>query len=235
MKLDIQKTIKLFDEIMPEYRGHISPVIGMIGEELMIGIFRHFFKSCGFKTELLKEIPKIGGITGPRLDAWIFCQKGNNKFWYQAEIKNWSAFAIGGYEININTKPAELKEWARKRMAQQKKEHFDNSQNQPNKVTKVLVKMRQTDEIKEKSRIIKPLLLFWLVISAKPPKVFSQYKFNKNVIRLIERRYKKSFSSAEIFSASLYLRELYKKGTRFIDIDMPIMKYRLDLTKSIFQ
>lgn len=237
MKLNIKKTIKFFDEIVPERRGHISAIIGMIGEELALEIFKHFYRHEGFITELTQKTPKTGKSRGPWLDAWLFCQKKSTKFWYQVEIKNWSAFAIGGYEIKYDTSEDELKEWAQKRMKQQKTEHFENTQGQPNKVTKVLVKMQLTDEEQGKSKIVKPLLIFWMPISAESPEVFSRYQFNKNIAKLIGKKYKNPFDHVDIFSASLYLRKLYKngKGKKFIDIKMPVMEYRNILIESIFR
>ena len=227
MKLNIQKTIKLFDEKIPENGGHISGIIGLFGEELLIQIFAHYLKAIEYEVSIYNEIPKTGNLKGSRLDAWIECKKGNQRFLYQTEVKNWSAYAVGGKSVPLNIDEKKLRKQSRDRHDQQFNEHFQKSQKTI--VNKVLIPMMPPKNANVK--IAKPVVIYWWPISQDGTNPFMRFRPNKKLLKKLKSP--SNFRQVFVFSASLYLRSLHKKEIKYLSLDLSKTEKRQALIRKI--
>jgi hypothetical protein len=100
---NIEELIKFYD-LKGENSKNASSVTGLIGEDLITGIFKHYLesKSPKPKVNVLIENPKEKN--GRWLDRWIIQENGNENICYQTEIKNWSAHSLGGVNFEYNPK-----------------------------------------------------------------------------------------------------------------------------------
>jgi len=101
MKIDINQLIELYDTRHKKWSDQtgspISSITGLIGEDLVLGILEHYFNNeLGKKASINRSTPLTGNKKGPWLDAWMMTEKE----YYQVEIKNWCASAIGGKAVD---------------------------------------------------------------------------------------------------------------------------------------
>lgn len=146
--MNLRKLIEVFDERKDEYKGHTTPIIGLIGEDLNAAIFTDYLKRRrGKKAEVLSfpimMEPGQGG--NKKLDRWI---KAGNTL-YQAEIKSWCSFQIGGFTLLLKASEPETKELAHEKWESELYEHYNGTQTF-GKVSKVLAKMKIPDDLKKK-------------------------------------------------------------------------------------
>jgi hypothetical protein len=228
MKLDIKELLDFFDDKKDSQKGDANALIAMLGEELNASVYRHFRDN---KVEILNESITQGYKKGKCLDRWIFDKK--NRRLYQCEIKNWSATAIGGEPLEINVSEDERKRVVSHYLNQELNGNLSKKSKDlhPNHVTKVLLKMREPNGCANVSKI-EPLLIYWMPISSdknclEPLSTIS--------IKKLDLPIKTNFTNLYIFSVSLYLRQLYKngKGTKFIDLDMPYFKHRMEILEKL--
>lgn len=216
MKINIKELIDFFDDKKDSNKGDPNALIAMFGEELNASIFKHFMDN---KVEVLEESVLPGTNKGNRLDRWIVDKK--SKILFQCEIKNWASTAIRGKQLELSCSDEKLKETIKYYCEHELKNSF-RLKKQPNGVTKVLLKMKPPKEYENYS--LKPLVIYWMPISfdkAKPLSKISLKEFNFP--------FKTEFHELDIFSVSLYIRDLYKKGIKNIDLEMPILKHRIKL------
>ena len=160
---------------------------------------------------------------GKRLDRCIL-YKNNNKL-LQCEIKNWAAGALGGKTLKVDADDKEIKKVIEHYWKHQLNNDLSSRFKHPSGVTKVLLKMKPP---KDKNILkVEPLLIYWMPIS-------TNNKLNPlSNIRVPRLRLPMEtlFSRLHIFSVSLYLRRLYKrgKGRKIIDLDMPHFKHRMKI------
>lgn len=231
MKINIEETIKFFDDT-PSGGGLASSVVGLIGEDLNAWAFKYFMeKERNAEVKILTNKVTTGSQKGKRLDRWIYIKEKNKEILYQCEIKNWSSTAIGGRHLRLDADLNEKQKVAQYYWNHQlKTELLDKKY--PGNVTKVLLdNMKIPDGYKNIE--VKPLIIYWMPISnTNELRPF----FKVSVLSLNNPKIKSTFKDLNIFSVSLYLRELLNKSNKKeITIEMPSVKNRLDvLNKIIF-
>ncbi len=196
----------------------ISGITGLIGEDLVLGLFQHYLRT---KEHVIAKIPtrcKGPENRGSRLDAWVFTPNAC----YQTEVKNWCASAMGG--VSVGSTDETLLRAAKLNLARYLG-HKDTAKH----VWKVLKPMSRTAEHEHLE--LRPLLAFWSPVAL--PKVKNTLQLapffscpTKPYAEYIELAGvgEHAFRHVWIFSASLYLREL--KQAR-IQLQMPRAVQRL--------
>lgn len=227
--IDIEQLLIFYDETPDQVnRGPVvSAITGLIGEDLMLGLLKHYFENHKKRCEIIYNKP-IGDGNRSQLDAWIFIQRENL---YQVEIKNWSAWSIPRVSVD-NENPSEAGDINRKNYL------YTRNTKAAEKVWKVLRPM-QSPTCKEGFKP-KPLLAFWCPISpATIEEPFSKFSITEDVFSEsidstgFPNDFEKISQEVSIFSASFYLRQLRKKIDR-IKIEMPRAKDRIDYIHRLF-
>ncbi len=211
IRLPISLLLEFFDEA-PDYgKGHATAITAVLGEELGAGLLVDHFRGKNMKAEVLGLPCTQGTTSGKRLDRWIRVTKGRQTVYYQVEIKNWSATAIGGRRIAINASSSQLREHKRERWSKE----WSGQLFIKEAVQKVLTPMKPPVIGAE----VEPLVCFWDAMhpTGKAEAIFS--------IPVNGGR----FPRVWIFSMSAYLRTLLKAGQEFVEIDAPAAKARLRL------
>ena len=221
--LELRRLLEFFDEAPSTIKkGDATSLVSVFGEDLALSLFEHYIKSTGSVYRLISRVCSQKSKKGKRLDAWIEVKDQNDITYYQTEIKNWSAHAIGGKKISINAKEEELKK--------HRIERFEDNFSLGNKIKKegskkVLIEMKLSENAGRDSEINKkPLLIFWDAMhpSGKPDSFFS-----------IDIKHEK-FSKLYVFSMSSYVRDLlFSKNLKEIEINMPDVNRRVEWMKSI--
>ena len=104
--VDVEETIRFFDE-KPEWGcKQATSIVAVIGEDLAAGCFQKHRESEGATVCVYPGPVTTGCLRGPRLDRWIVvdCPVGGQTV-FQTEIKNSGAAAIGGKKIALNATP----------------------------------------------------------------------------------------------------------------------------------
>jgi len=219
MKLDIKELLDFFDDTPS--KGNASAIVGMLGEDLNAAVYKHFTRN---NVEVQGDSVVQGFKGGKNLDRWILDTKKNSL--YQVEIKSWSATAIGGRRLKSDAGDEEISRIAKYYWDQQMNSSFSKEKKHPNNVSKVLLKMRPPE--KYKTLNVEPLLIYWMPITSDPNGL---NPLSKLPVTYLYSVIKTDFNELTIFSVSLYLRQLYKKGKgkKVIDLDMPHFKHRMDI------
>lgn len=222
MKLNIKELLDFFDDKKDSQKGDANALIAMLGEDLNASVYKNFRKN---KVEILEESISQGSKKEKRLDRWILDRK--NKKLFQCEIKNWAATAIGGKQLKSSASDEETKKIVKYYWNRELNNNLSKRVKHPNGVTKVLLKMRPPNGYRNISKI-EPLLIYWMPISSdkkglNPLSILSVKSCNLAI--------NTNFSKLYIFSVSLSLRQLYKKGKgrKFIDLDMPHFEHRIKI------
>lgn len=221
MKIDIRETLEFFDGRHPHDVGHASGIVGMIGEDLNANAFKHFLEKNGAEVKILNTPVTTGKNKGKRLDRWIYVKdKDGKETLYQTEIKNWSSWAIGGTPLIIEADDDELLRATRHYWKRQKDVDFSKGSH-PNGVTKVLVPMIPPESYK--SVPVQPLLIYWMPIS-NTDHITPLFTVKvQDIVLGMET----PFFTLNIFSVSLYFRELLKYDKSQIELDMPNVDGRM--------
>ena len=223
LRVDVQRVLSFFDEKPPGSRGHATAIVSVLGEDLSAASFRHCLLANG-ATEVNIRCDKVGtgNLQGPRLDRWIEADlEDGRRVLFQAEIKNWSAHAIGGKPIAINADRQEIsdyKDWYWKKHWDSRRRTFKNPS-----VAKVLVPMKPPSD--HDNRDILPLIMFWAPVG--PHK--SRYRRNQSAgghLFSISLPKERGFGELWVFSVSSYLRSL---RTATVSLPMPDAATRLGL------
>lgn len=226
MKLNIKELLDFFDDKKNSQKGDANAIMATLGEDLNACAYKHF---RGNKVEILEKSVSQNLKKEKRLDRWIVDKK--NKKLFQCEIKNFAATAIGGRKLKSDAGDKETRgvvEYHWNRELEGEGSLSKNSKNpHPNSVSKVLLKMYKPEKY-EKSKV-EPLLIYWMPISSdknglEPLSIIP-------VKKLFYLPMVTEFSKLQIFSVSLYLRQLYKKGKgqKIIDLDMPHFEHRMKI------
>lgn len=225
MNVNLRKTLQFFDD--PTSRGHASGVIGLIGEELCAASFKHYVEHREKrKATIFAEPVGMGRLKGKRLDRWIATGEKSRKL-YQCEIKNWSATAIGGLRLGVDVDEKETQTIAQRNWKRQSGTVFSEN-GFPNNVTKVLLSMRPPRGFE--SVTVEPLLIYWMPIAAQTD---SRPLWKVTISGLHNPLIKTPFKSLNVFSVSLYFRQLLKAKQKFIDLDLPITEQRMKILQEI--
>lgn len=221
MRCDLRKLLSFYDlksnwkdPQEEDATSPISAITGLIGEDLVIGALRHYFRHRKQENLTFEPRCKQPGISGYRLDGWVL----SSLFAYQTEIKNWCASALGGKSVAEDR----LLEVAKDNL-----QHYLGGGENPRSVWKVLAKMEAAPVA---DRPIRPLLAFWSPVATGeqeadtlPPAFFDcEIAPYRDVID--GAGISTAFTTVSIFSASLHLRSL---SDDVVELEMPRASRRL--------
>ena len=218
MKLNVKELLDFFDNKKDDVRHDISSVIGVVGEDLGAALFKRYYEETFGKKVTISIFPVVSGtMKGPRLDRWIYIEQSKNKFTaFQAEIKNWSAYAIGARRVG--TDPKTIPAIGLLNLEDRTKRLIHKDKNGENKV---FYPMKKPIDFPDKA-ILEPLIIYWCVMSKDGKNLDPFLKVNMSI---------KGFKKLNIFSMSNYLRSIKKKE---IILDMPSAEKRIGLLKKYF-
>lgn len=234
--VNLTKLIEVFDEHNNKYKGHTTPVIGFIGEDLNAAIFTDYLirRKKAKNVEILSYPVNTGQerVRGRELDRWI---KADNIL-YQTEIKSWCSFQIGGYKLLLESTEQKTKELANEKWERELNEHYNNIENF-GKVSKVLAKMKIPDDLIKKCKIVEPLVIHWMPISKKEATPFFSHPIkNLGMNAKFAKQIQKTFATVNYFSCSLYIRELISKDKKEnLDLVLPNVGVRMDIIKKLMK
>lgn len=185
--------------------AHVAAITGLIGEDLLLGLFAHHYASqepplvCEFQPEKCKA----PGKKGKRLDAWVTI--GEHRL-AQVEIKNWSAHSLGERPLALDADEQAVKAAARKRW----KEFFGNNDKMPSSALKILLDMPPPDRLN--GRDVEKVLCFWLPLAQDEVAPMTTAQIMGKTVN--------------VFSGSIYLRQLRRES---LELDVPRVEARLRL------
>lgn len=205
MSIDIEATLEFFDEAPSDSRGQATAIVAVAGEDLGVGLLAHCLKHRGGTVDVLPGACTQGTKKGKRLDKWVKVRQGGKSTYYQVEIKNWSAHAIGGKRLRVDASPEEVAAHKQERWL---KEWDGNTFRKP-MMRKVLKRMKPG----AKGWKVRPLACYWDAMhpDGKPEPLFSVAVPDPE----------SDFKEAWVFSMSSYLRELRAPGASHVRLEMP--------------
>ena len=224
-ELDIVEIIMLFDHCIEKNRRHISAINGMIGEDLSKALLRHYFESQSYKVNLFdNSVPKENGSKGKWLDAWLEINQQGDKKLFQVEIKNWTSYSKGGRALAIDDSWDSVCKESQRRL----KEIWvgENHSFKEKGLDKVFKLMNNPPEGYLNTQAA-PLISFWYPISDGKNMTDPLFSISLNHPEI-------PFKELSIFSVSMYLRILLRKGISSIGIDLNDVRDRLMLMDRIY-
>ena len=211
MKIDREKFIRFFDEKSKDGShggSDVTAIIGLLGEDLLLGVLQHFWKSSeGVESKILDYKCNPGSLKGSRLDAWLLKKARKKDELYQVEVKNWAVYAIGGKELKLDASKQDLEAYSQKNW----NEHFAPEKIPSKGVRKVLEPMKKPSGYTHLASI--PLVCFWFFIAESIANPYSKRRYSDG-------------REVHVFSASAYLRSLKDD---YVDIEMPRAERRTRL------
>lgn len=232
LTVDRLALLKFFDEKHKGEKGDAAGIVGIVGEGLNAACFQRYAVSKGAESvEILPDTVGVGGLTGPKLDRWIKVEWPKaGKILYQTEIKNWSAFAIGGKTLRANATPQEIAD--HKQTGWKGRYNSKTQCMTQNETAKVLVRMKPPARMDSPEWPIRPLLIFWEPIGHKKA---GHHLFSVKA-RRSESQYPEFPGFCEptelwVFSVSSYLRSLTDDT---INLPMPNAARRMRTMNRIF-
>jgi hypothetical protein len=216
MKIAHEKLTKFYDEhVNDDGRGSdVSALTALWGEDLLLGVLQHYWKTAeNADSEILSYSCNTGKKKGKRLDGWLLKRCAGRESLYQVEVKNWSAYSLGGRQLGLAASEKDLRDYCE----EQWKYYFGRDTIPAPSVAKVLVKMKIPPGYE--TRQVTPLLCFWFFISESLTSPFSQ-------------RHYPDGRAVHVFSASAYLRSLKDE---FIEISMPRAERRMKLLANLIK
>lgn len=98
LRIRVRDILEFFDTKPSGSANHATSLVAIIGEDLGAALFcEHLFRSGLGEARVLAKSPTPGTRSGKRLDRWFLIKwTDGRETLLQAEIKNWSAHAIGG-------------------------------------------------------------------------------------------------------------------------------------------
>lgn len=243
LTLNRKALLSFFDVKSPESRGHVSAIVGVVGEDVGIALLRKcLVEQHGTTSRVITEggVPKQptnGTGKGPRLDRWLLADetRSSKRTLYQVEIKNWSATAIGGKELRLDAAPATLRAYKRLRWLQ----HWDSEKGsfRHDYVGKVLSEMsiptRMDDDSGRLGPVlpaiqrheVEPMLCFWWAVH---PDGDDESLFPYP----LPTGHVSGFSRLMVFSMSSYLRSLTEDE---VVLEMPVASRRIEWLNRLFR
>jgi hypothetical protein len=210
MNVDIAATLHFFDETPRESMGHATAIVAVAGEDLGVGLLAHYLKQQGASVEILSGPCSQGTKKGKRLDRWVRVDQNSTTTYYQVEIKNWSAHAIGGRVLKIDASIEEVAEHKKERWSKE----WDGTRFRKDMIGKVLLPMKPpVPECR-----VEPLACFW---DAMHPEGGSEPFFSVSVPD-------SHFDRVWVFSMSGYLRGLLAEGQTHVRLNMPETTIRME-------
>lgn len=216
IQIDIVEMLKFYDEKIPASKHHATAINAVAGEDIGAGLFAHYLERKNISVKIFPDSCTQGKKRGERLDRWILAIENGKKVYYQTEIKNWSAHAIGGKILKINATQEEVSDYKIKRWDR----YWDGTSLTHASAKKVLIPMKPiVDNIK-----VEPLICFWVSIhpTGKIEPFFSVPIKDTN------------FSQLWVFSMSAYLRNVLASGEKKITLEMPDTESRIKWLRTMF-
>jgi hypothetical protein len=213
--LNLIPLLQFFDEGIDGSQGHATACNAMMGEDLGIGLLKHYFENSGKKVIRVEVSQPCtqGTQRGVRLDGWLIVNFSDGRqIDYQVEIKNWSSHSIGGRRLRADASDEEKRLHRIERWENQWDE--DAGQLREKTAQKVVVQMRRINS----SSPVLPLICFW---DPMHPKGFEDALFEVETNNEI-------FPKLWVFSMSTYIRSLRLNGIESIGIDMQNTENRLN-------
>lgn len=239
-RVNLIKLIEIFDEHNNAYKGHTTPIIGFIGEDLNAAIFADYL----IRREKVKNVEILScpvntgqeRVRGRELDRWIKA----DSILYQTEIKSWCSFQIGGYKLPLSATEQNTKKLANEKWGKELNGQYNGINNIESlgkgKVSKVLVKMKIPNETKG-YKTVRPLVIHWMPISKKETTPFFSHSIKDlGLDKKFAKQIQNTFSTVNYFSCSLYIRELINKdGIKSLDLILPNVDMRINIIKELMK
>jgi hypothetical protein len=211
VKIYIEELISFYDEKRPkEAKKPASSITGIIGEDLIAGLFKHYIEQEDKKNGEAK-ILSLNPKNGKWLDRWIIKSNEHGKICYQTEIKNWSAHSFNGKSFH-DLSEIQVKEQATEIF----NDLFQFGDLKDPSVGKVLHEMKGKT-ISDYFDCIehRPLVCFWMPICKPNCQLVPFFE-----VEIIENsKYNEgNFKTLAFFSASIYLRTLLKEK-KYIEVE----------------
>ena len=216
LNLDIRTALQFFDEGVPESRYHATALVALVGEEMGIGLVARYFQDRGASTDVMAGPVTQGTQKGARLDRWLRVTQATDVTYYQVEIKNWSAHAIGGRPLRMDA-PSEviaahkIERWNRQ---------WDGRAFRDKPVIKFLIPMKPPAT----NAHVEPLICYW---DAMHPTGGTEPLFSVELSG-------QHFPRAWVFSMSSFLRNMLAAGISRLPLDMPSATARLRWMNNLF-
>ena len=138
IEIDIEALLHFFDESPPESQGHATGIVAIAGEDLGAGLLTHYLEAQGASAEVLPGPCSQRTKRGKRLDRWVCVTQDGSTVYYQVEIKNWSAHAIGGKVLKLDASAEEVAKHKRERWEKE----WDGKTFRQATIAKVLLPMK---------------------------------------------------------------------------------------------
>lgn len=215
VRLPIKSLLEFYDNRVETNKGHVTAMTAVIGEELGAGLLIDYYLRHGLDAKVINGSVTQGTNIGKRLDRWIIVTRGRRSTYYQVEIKNWGASAIGGRRIAVDANATTLRRHKIERWSKE----WNGKEFIKEGVQKVLTPMKPP----VRGVQVEPLVCFWDAMhpnGAATPLFSIPLQMNP-------------FARVWVFSMSSYLRNLLKSGEQFVEIDAPAIKARLKLFKEL--
>jgi len=203
-------------EILTSNRGHASSIIGLIGEDLNAAVFKYYSSN---EVEILTDKLTQGGRRGKWLDRWI--ADHDKKILYQCEIKNWAGASLGGRTVPLDASPELQKEVAEYNLNKILAD-FTPEREHPTGLTKVLLPMQAPQGFE--SYAVRPMLILWMLMTNDISHMNPYFRIKTQAIS-------ETFSEIDVFSVSLYLRQLLAQNITSIELDTPHIDERMRLLR----
>jgi len=241
LTLNVKDVLSFFDHLSPASKGHVSAIVGVIGEDLGISLLRHCLQELGIGTRVVTErgVPKTptnGTGRGHRLDRWLLADPSGDqpRTLYQVEVKNWSATAIGGKELRVDASESVIRNYRKERWLS----HWDADEGgfRDEIVGKVLGRMKLPIQMDDESgqltlilppfqqTEVEPLVCFWWATHFSGE---DESLFRFPLVNPVNE-----FPGFWVFSMSNYLRSLKVPE---ITLEMPSGSTRIDWLNRLFR
>lgn len=222
LRIRVRDLLTFFDTKPEGSATHVSSLVGIMGEDLGAALFCEHLHRTGLGTvRVLTKNPTPGTRTGKRLDRWLLVQwKDGSETLFQAEIKNWSAQAIGGRMLAID--PSEEDDVAFRMNRWENQWDTDNGCFRHENVGKVLSRMQRPPGV-DLNIQVEPLAIYWYAIhpNGSPESLFTHPAPEAS-----------KFDRVWFFSMSSFLRSV-KEET--LDLNMPNAIARIKWLNSLVE
>lgn len=229
MQIERRATLDFFDAtsrdtpVLDETPGsHVSALTGVIGEDLILGLFLHFWESsaprAGHVGVLQYQCRSAGD--GRKLDAWLKRVDAQDRIkeLFQVEVKNWCYHSFAMLRQSLQA-DANVENVAR--VARSNWETCIAQQRNRDSLAKVKCEMRRPETATRRTPIT-PLLCMWAPLTPPGARQLRPFwKLNCNGHYL---------NGVTFFSASLYLRSI---ETKTLKLRMPRAEKRLQLLEEL--
>ena len=219
MEIDIAEVLRFFDEAPSDSRRQATAIVAVAGEDLGVGLLAHCWKHRGATVDALPGPCAQGKKKGSILDRWVRVTSDNKTTYYQVEIKNWSAHAIGGRRLKVDGSLEEVAAHKRERWSKE----WDGATFRKPMVRKVLTPMKPRAEDWK----VRPLACYWDAMhpDGKGEPLFSVPVSDPEA----------AFPRVWVFSMSAYLRELRASGASHVWLEMPETVTRMRWLNCLFR